>query len=400
MDELMILPEDNELVAYLHRDGEELPLPFEEDIFLLGIKIAGPTYNANIMELFEALREGDRVRLVREPDNPYDPYAIRIDVIQGEDKKADAGEGKLAVDGGVKLGYFPQKYNRPFARLMDAGKYLYGVVRRKELIGEYPEIVVKIYMKDDVLLGADRSGAPGKKETAGVIPSSEEVRKKELAKELVQGLQKAAASKSAEGEGANDPSEERQKAGKRVTMDAEELKKMVRVVLELAEKLEPMLPREIREDILPSRSLLSAVKRELSEFVIYVSLACGKGIPARTLRDFIHTDLTSEEIVDIAASFSQKRFEEYLSTVPKCFKIWAEIDRQVLYDKSNPRTEAATGYFNAMKLIANALFDEMSPMDEQIEADMVSRLLAFFNQVEMEIVAEYSKFRIFFRSKL
>ena len=63
-------------------------------------------------------------------------------------------------------------------------------------------------------------------------------------------------------------------------------------------------------------------------------------------------------------------------------------------------SDAATGYFNAMKLIANALFDEISPMDEQVKADMVSRLLAFFNQVEMEIVAEYSKFRIFFRSKL
>lgn len=157
MDELMILPEDSDLVMQLHSGGEEIPLPFEEDIFLLGIQIAGPTYNANIMELFAALQEGDRVRLVREPDNPHDEYAIRIDIIEDEKTKASVTDEKLVVDGGIKLGYIPQKQNKPFARLMDAGKYLYGVIRHKELIGEYPEIVVKIYMRDDVYRSSDLS---------------------------------------------------------------------------------------------------------------------------------------------------------------------------------------------------------------------------------------------------
>jgi hypothetical protein len=31
---------------------------------------------------------------------------------------------------------------------MDAGKLLYGVVRRKEMEGKYHRIVVKIFMKD------------------------------------------------------------------------------------------------------------------------------------------------------------------------------------------------------------------------------------------------------------
>ena len=158
MDELIILPEDKELIARLHSSEEEPPLPFEEeDIFLLGIEIAGPTYNANIRQLFDALNVGDRVRLVREPDNPYDEYAIRVDVIEDEDKKASAAEGKLTVDGGIKLGYIPREHNKPFARLMDAGKYLYGIVRHKEIIVEYPKIVVKIYMKDDVYRSVDHT---------------------------------------------------------------------------------------------------------------------------------------------------------------------------------------------------------------------------------------------------
>jgi len=149
-DELMLLPEDRELVAHLNSGGWEMPALFEKDIFLLGVDVAGPEYNANIMELYDELEEGGRVRLVREPDNPYDKYAIRIDVIEDGRKKAKPEEGKLTADGGIKLGYVPRAVNKPFARLMDAGKYLYGVVRMKELVGQYPHIVVKLYMRDDV----------------------------------------------------------------------------------------------------------------------------------------------------------------------------------------------------------------------------------------------------------
>jgi len=108
-DELMLLPEDRELVAHLNSGGWEMPALFEKDIFLLGVDVAGPEYNANIMELYDELEEGGRVRLVREPDNPYDKYAIRIDVIEDGRKKAKPEEGKLTADGGIKLGYVPRR---------------------------------------------------------------------------------------------------------------------------------------------------------------------------------------------------------------------------------------------------------------------------------------------------
>ena len=142
MNELMIQESDLELVEALHRfsDGE-LPMPFERDIFLLGVAAAGADYAPNIEALYGAIQEGDLVKLIREPDNFFDEYAIRL---EAESELLPAsGEGFSR-----KLGYIPRANNKVFARLMDAGKQLYGLVRVKEHGDNYYRIVVKIYMKD------------------------------------------------------------------------------------------------------------------------------------------------------------------------------------------------------------------------------------------------------------
>ena len=146
MNELMLKQAEEELVAALHAGGAELslPLPFERDIFLMGTDVVGTPYIENIDALYEALQEGDRVRLVREPDNPYDEYAIRIDAIPPE--SGDASRVALAQN--CKLGYIPRSSNKVFARLLDAGKDLYGVVRHMEKIKDYCRIVIKVYMRD------------------------------------------------------------------------------------------------------------------------------------------------------------------------------------------------------------------------------------------------------------
>lgn len=54
-------------------------------------------------EVFDALCVGDALSLVREPDNPHDPRAIRIDW------------------NGIKLGYVPRADNARLARLLDRG---------------------------------------------------------------------------------------------------------------------------------------------------------------------------------------------------------------------------------------------------------------------------------------
>ena len=148
MEELILKADENDLVSMLNSEaGLNLPLPFEQDIFLYGTEIAGTRYKENIAELYEKLNEGDLVSLIREPENPYDEYAIRIEV--DLDGKPGFSPNEHAPDDLTwKLGYVPRAFNKIFARLMDAGKLLYGTVRHKEMDHGYYRIVVKIYMKE------------------------------------------------------------------------------------------------------------------------------------------------------------------------------------------------------------------------------------------------------------
>lgn len=147
MEDLIIKPNDTDMVSALH-NGVDLPLPFEQDIFLYGTEIAGTRYRENIAALYEMIQEGDMLTLIREPENPYDEYAIRIDV----DEDGIPGYNPAVTDLGDKsrmLGYVPRTFNKPFARLMDAGKLLYGTVRDKSKEnGGYYKIIVKIHMRD------------------------------------------------------------------------------------------------------------------------------------------------------------------------------------------------------------------------------------------------------------
>ena len=99
-------------------------------------------------ELYASLKEGDRVTLIREPENEYDKYAIRVDTEWEETIGYIPSDDLPAIYEPNKLGYIPRIYNKVFARLMDAGKNLYGIVRHKEMVGEYHKIVIKVYMKD------------------------------------------------------------------------------------------------------------------------------------------------------------------------------------------------------------------------------------------------------------
>lgn len=107
------------------------PIPFERDIFLFKTHIAGTTHIENIYEIEKDLKIKDKLNFYREPKNPYDSGAI---IIKTKDK--------------VKIGYVPQKDNIIFARLMDAGKLLFGEIKTKETIGEWVKIEIKIYLHE------------------------------------------------------------------------------------------------------------------------------------------------------------------------------------------------------------------------------------------------------------
>jgi hypothetical protein len=111
------------------KDG--LPLPFVQEIFLMQCHVAGTPYNENIQDLEPELKEQDPLIFKREADNKIDSLAILI-----LDK------------GGRKIGYVPRARNEVIARLMDAGKFIFGTIERKQWQGNWLKIDVKVFMRD------------------------------------------------------------------------------------------------------------------------------------------------------------------------------------------------------------------------------------------------------------
>jgi len=129
----LIKTDGNSLVGLMHSKNGELsiPKPFERDIFLFEICVAGTSYIKNIDQIEPYLCIDDKVEFFREPDNKYDNKAIVIKTMDG-----------------AKIGYIPRQDNIIFARLMDAGKLLFGRVSSKEKKGDWLKIRMKVYLKD------------------------------------------------------------------------------------------------------------------------------------------------------------------------------------------------------------------------------------------------------------
>lgn len=129
----LVRNESNGLIGLMHgKDGGlSIPKPFERDIFLFDTYVAGTTHIEGIEELEPHLNIDDRLEFFREPDNQYDKQAIVI-------KTAD----------GVKIGYVPQNDNVIFARLMDAGKLLFGKITAKEKKGSWVKLGIKVYLHE------------------------------------------------------------------------------------------------------------------------------------------------------------------------------------------------------------------------------------------------------------
>ena len=113
----------------------ELSKPFSRQIFLTHVRVAGCNHVDKFEEYLSELSEGDRLILLREPQNEHDELAILV-----KDQK------------NRKLGYVPRAHNHVMARLMDAGKLLYAEVTRingpEEESYPWTALVIAIYMED------------------------------------------------------------------------------------------------------------------------------------------------------------------------------------------------------------------------------------------------------------
>lgn len=98
-------------------------------ILLQSSPLAGFRYHEG-KEVWDELKVGDALQLVREPDNPYDPKAVRVDWH------------------GHVLGYVPRAENAAVARLMDRGEPVEArIVKLRKSRNPRERILFEIYLK-------------------------------------------------------------------------------------------------------------------------------------------------------------------------------------------------------------------------------------------------------------
>ncbi len=117
--------------AFTGSGGGLVPLPHIHEIFLIDCRIAGTTHVEDIDDKTADIDKGTLLMFRREKDNQYDNLAIQILNSKKE-----------------RIGYVPKAKNEILARLMDAGKLIFGRVEEKEKVDDWIKISIKVFMKD------------------------------------------------------------------------------------------------------------------------------------------------------------------------------------------------------------------------------------------------------------
>ena len=130
---VIIRIDENNIISVLDSLGSGLDIgkPFSKQIFLISATVAGSYYVDNIHDLLEEIKIGDKLQFIREPENQYDELAILV-----KDKNHN------------KLGFVPRNKNPILARLMDAGKMIFGTVKAVSDDNDYIKIEMEIFMQD------------------------------------------------------------------------------------------------------------------------------------------------------------------------------------------------------------------------------------------------------------
>lgn len=108
-----------------------IPMPFESKIILFdSLRVAGTSHTPGIDTTMDLITEEAPLNFVREPNNPADPWAIRVE----HDHK--------------RIGYVPADKNEILARLMDGGKTIQGTFISSELNGNWWKVYMEVYLID------------------------------------------------------------------------------------------------------------------------------------------------------------------------------------------------------------------------------------------------------------
>jgi hypothetical protein len=103
----------------------------ESAVILQTSALAGFQYHAG-KAVFPLMQVGDRLQLVREPDNPYDDKAVRVEWR------------------GVMIGYAPRADNVDLARLMDLGTRVEGrIVNLQKSKDPWKRVLFEVLVVED-----------------------------------------------------------------------------------------------------------------------------------------------------------------------------------------------------------------------------------------------------------
>lgn len=111
--------------------AKELPVPFEQTIFLTECHLAGTAEIEDMLAKAQNIDAGTELVLKRTGADAQDGRAIAAQTAAG-----------------VLIGYVPRRHGTVMARLMDAGKNLSAKVVGKDMEGHWLDITVSIEMKE------------------------------------------------------------------------------------------------------------------------------------------------------------------------------------------------------------------------------------------------------------
>ena len=105
-------------------------VPFARELIVLECQVAGTSYQ-DLEAIEPLLNTNDRFLLIRESENEHDNFAVAIYTSRRE-----------------KLGYLPRAKNETIARLLDAGKMIFGILRTKEWVDEWLKLELVVWLVD------------------------------------------------------------------------------------------------------------------------------------------------------------------------------------------------------------------------------------------------------------
>lgn len=126
----LTLTRQQTMLDIIHGANTDVPMnPFEKEIKLASFMVAGTLYGEQVRGLAIKLREGTDVKFFREPENADDKYAIRVEAV------------------GHRLGYVPFAMSEIPSNLMDAGKLLYGRIKKCSIGYAGADIMIDMFMR-------------------------------------------------------------------------------------------------------------------------------------------------------------------------------------------------------------------------------------------------------------